>query len=537
MNAIVKSATLAVDPSRTLQAMRHSFTNKRKAFSELLQNAARSGATAVHVTWDRDAKTLVVEDNGSGIADFDTLLSFGSSGWSEEVMERDSPFGIGFLAGVFAAEEIEVESNGLRLTAKSAQILSMQPVLLQSSSRTVGTRVVLYGYNVDLQIGRILDGYPIPVFFNSTEVERPHAVDQGTWIDSPIGKIRMPDQLPRPEQFIAYLQGFQIESGAIFPGDSAMPVVHLDPKLFKGRLPDRDRLVEPEDWSYLIREAMREVIRARLTRELAEDRDRCLVTHAKGILNWSLTDLFNGLDALPGQFFSTANSPEERGGVVAATRLSGVLSRHDLSKRRLLSDGKVSSPVEELYAHLMGVTLVNALLVHSLSKSHWLHALLNESEAPEQPEEQSEIEEASVVVEAIDCRDNRHVTVSYVEADVRLCSSIKLHGVFGTATVEGNHGVCLSDGSGAIIYVTASTTVDVLKQVVHCEDLSEAQFYEAAREFRLVMADMLGTPPSELLQQLLRHSDVVNLIPRSCFKQAFRVEVDECGRMTLSAFD
>ena len=46
---------------------------------EILQNARRAGATEVRIT-NKDGY-VIVEDNGSGIADFQKLLDLGGSGW------------------------------------------------------------------------------------------------------------------------------------------------------------------------------------------------------------------------------------------------------------------------------------------------------------------------------------------------------------------------------------------------------------------------------------------------------------------------
>ena len=70
------------------------------AFSELLQNSRRAGATRVRVTLagsDGDL-AVTVADDGAGIADPALLLSFGENGWSEDLVQREDAAGMGMLS-------------------------------------------------------------------------------------------------------------------------------------------------------------------------------------------------------------------------------------------------------------------------------------------------------------------------------------------------------------------------------------------------------------------------------------------------------
>ena len=66
---------------------------------EMLQNARRSGATAISI--ENDDNGFSITDNGIGIADPSLLLRFGGSGWAEETTGHEQPAGMGFysLAG------------------------------------------------------------------------------------------------------------------------------------------------------------------------------------------------------------------------------------------------------------------------------------------------------------------------------------------------------------------------------------------------------------------------------------------------------
>ena len=65
--------------------------------SELLQNARRANASRVDITTRYD-RTVTISDNGHGIADPATLLSFGQSDWSVETARAEDPAGMGIFS-------------------------------------------------------------------------------------------------------------------------------------------------------------------------------------------------------------------------------------------------------------------------------------------------------------------------------------------------------------------------------------------------------------------------------------------------------
>ncbi len=76
-----------------------------QAFTELIQNSRRSGATRIAVTTevvndDQASPTIrvTVSDDGDGIADPAVLLSFGESGWDQDTAQREDPAGMGVYA-------------------------------------------------------------------------------------------------------------------------------------------------------------------------------------------------------------------------------------------------------------------------------------------------------------------------------------------------------------------------------------------------------------------------------------------------------
>jgi len=63
---------------------------------EILQNARRAGATEVRIH-NKDG-FVTVQDNGSGIDDFQKLLDLGGSGWDEKMEAGEDPAGVGLFS-------------------------------------------------------------------------------------------------------------------------------------------------------------------------------------------------------------------------------------------------------------------------------------------------------------------------------------------------------------------------------------------------------------------------------------------------------
>ncbi|MCK4489892.1 MAG: ATP-binding protein, partial [Anaerolineales bacterium] len=72
------------------------------SYKEIIQNALRAGAKTIQVSYNAD-QTLIVEDDGQGFDDIDSLLTIGDSGWGDEVVE---PAGVGIFAAPAFAEEV-----------------------------------------------------------------------------------------------------------------------------------------------------------------------------------------------------------------------------------------------------------------------------------------------------------------------------------------------------------------------------------------------------------------------------------------------
>jgi hypothetical protein len=86
-------------------------------WTELLQNARRAGATVLEISIEELTQAtgpcrIVVQDNGRGIEDFQSLLTLGGSGWEAETQVREDPAGMGFFS--LCRSMVEVHSGNRR---------------------------------------------------------------------------------------------------------------------------------------------------------------------------------------------------------------------------------------------------------------------------------------------------------------------------------------------------------------------------------------------------------------------------------------
>ena len=92
--ALESSIVSSVNESRFLEHMRTLFSTSTTVLAECLQNGRRAGASQIDFDYDVSTSTLTITDNGCGIADFRALVTVAESGWSEETMSSEKPFGI-----------------------------------------------------------------------------------------------------------------------------------------------------------------------------------------------------------------------------------------------------------------------------------------------------------------------------------------------------------------------------------------------------------------------------------------------------------
>ncbi|MCC6504887.1 MAG: ATP-binding protein, partial [Aquimonas sp.] len=298
----IAEVAVAADASSVLRLMAATFSNANKAVLELVQNGRRAGASRIEIITTEN--TLTVVDDGSGIDDFGNLLAIAKSGWNEAIQKDESPYGAGFLSALFAAEHLSVSSRGKTMRGKTADIIERLacPIEPDPQAPKKDTSVTLQQTVSALKVSDMeffLRGFPIPVLINGNEIRRDHA-DEGNFDDTPIGKIRL---ALNSQNWVAYLQGMRIASFDTYR-DQDRTVVHLDPTRFKGRMPDRDQLIEHEHQVKVIQSEMQALARRQLLQlreNMPADEFAQLTTMFN---NWRAWDLLNAVDVLPHSVFS-----------------------------------------------------------------------------------------------------------------------------------------------------------------------------------------------------------------------------------------
>lgn len=143
MTTHLETITGMVSPAMLGKADRLFRNDDTGVWSEILQNARRAGATLVEISIEQvepEECFITVQDNGSGIGNFQQLLTLGESGWDEVTETREDPAGMGFFS--LCRSEIQVSSGGRRVTISPLVFLGKERAQVQElDPPIVGTRI------------------------------------------------------------------------------------------------------------------------------------------------------------------------------------------------------------------------------------------------------------------------------------------------------------------------------------------------------------------------------------------------------------
>ena len=109
---------------------------------ELLQNARRAGASivTVEITESNKQCEILVTDNGSGIQDFQNLLTLGASDWNPAIVKLEDPAGMGFFA--LCHSEVEIHSGRKRTTLRPEVFLGRTEAdVFETEEAIAGTQI------------------------------------------------------------------------------------------------------------------------------------------------------------------------------------------------------------------------------------------------------------------------------------------------------------------------------------------------------------------------------------------------------------
>ena len=371
-----------INEEGALKNQRYAFTDRYTLLSELMQNARRAGASEVRIDYDRRARMLSVLDDGSGIDDFQTLLTFSESGWDSATRDEERPFGVGFSKCLYAATRCVVNSRGHQIDFETEAALMKHLIDVVSVRDQPGTSVVLYGVELPelaQRIKRLCWGFPIPVVFNGKSIERPYAIDQMGFADTEIGQIHVAGTVDgaATRDTLVFLQGFCVLA-PLYCCENPN-VVHLDPRRFIARLPDRDKLIDEEEQRRHIEAAIAGLWRSALQAH-KEELDAFVFADLffAAARLWDAIDVFNDVPVLPREICSRITGYPYRQGCDGADylgKLTQALTREavEAGEVRLcdLEAPHAQNMALWMFARARDFVIVRAF---ALDRQHWVRA-------------------------------------------------------------------------------------------------------------------------------------------------------------------
>ncbi len=290
---------LKTNQNRLIANLRYAFT-PYSMLGELLQNARRAGAQHIHIT-ARD-NTLIVRDDGSGIADLQTLIFIAESGWDQELQNRENSFGMGVLSTLYFAETLAVHSGDKAFCAPTASIIRGDAIEVYTKPYCSGTEIQLDGVQspqaelnlaqwLEQQLKRLCEAFPVEVIFNGTEIDHPLAETSLPWRDTPMGRVLI-NLSGRSWQSRCFLQGLPIAQKHV---SSHHQVILLRDDIL-ARLPDRQSLLNGEEEHPRIQAAINAAYRQALieAKENLAGADFVLL-HGETCLSSQNADLLNDI--------------------------------------------------------------------------------------------------------------------------------------------------------------------------------------------------------------------------------------------------
>jgi hypothetical protein len=403
----------SVNEQRLFEHVKSMFTTTVTFVAELMQNARRAGSESVSFVYNEADDQLEVFDTGCGVADFRALISIAESAWSQEVMDEDRPFGMGFMSVCFAAKNgIEVASRGSEILFTGEDVIARRPIALRTSDFIGGTRVRLKGLspgwnNTQKAILRFAKGFPIPVILDGKPVSRDDAKENLVGEVTSVGFIHVPavhrqelrealrdrggrhrilrtDSMFKAHSPWVYLQGLPCGSA---PSSSHHPIVHLDNGRFEVRMPDRDTLIDQEKALKEVASEVRGIWRRFLVAERQSLGDAEFaeaywdVAHATGA-----EDLLNEIDLIPARALMTISSYPvlQRWGESYFSGIEKAVTRNEVESGQVTLYRDVDDDEsKDAFLRLVWALKAGATFVDALPEGHWASAHLTHLDDPE----------------------------------------------------------------------------------------------------------------------------------------------------------
>ncbi len=305
----MKEVAMKVNQANLVKSLKFSFTNKTTVLGELMQNARRANATQVVFEFAPETKILRVTDDGCGIDSIETLLTVAESGWDADVVAQEHPFGIGFLSALFACRHMTVVSKSGRISVNTDDVLSFKPVIVSPVTDWDGiTAITMLGVDLEIEqiesmLNQLAQGFPIPVEFNGTSLDRKCALDSGLhFVDTEIGAVYLDgvdNSNSTVRDFEVYLQGLPVYKSYSNHRVSMKHVIHLDSSRFYARLPDRDKLIDEKEVIALVRTVLAQEMEKHFTLFKTTAPADVFVLFYDTLKHWKLLSLLNDVPVVP----------------------------------------------------------------------------------------------------------------------------------------------------------------------------------------------------------------------------------------------
>lgn len=494
-----------VNEEGTLRNQCYAFSDRFTLITELLQNGRRAGATLIEVSHDPVSQTLRVIDDGHGIEDFSTLLTFNESGWDEALQGEEHPFGAGFSRCLYASTRCIVTSRGKRIDFDTAMALSKAPIAVEKigDDRIPGTRVELHGVDLPDLASRIEDlckGFAVPIEFNGKPLSRLHALTELRPLATAIGDIHLigTHSGRHATGIVAYLQGFRVmtlPNYVIY--DEAPNVVHLNSQEFLARLPDRDTLIDADVQELKVREHVRMAWREALLKRKVQLAPAEFVEDFFDVMRFHRhLDLLNDTAALPRQLCELVNGYPAQ----AHSPYGTYLTQPSAPLRRAqVEDGQVklvsldwvdgANSARWMLARAKGYVVLNK---GQLDDAHWVHPYVVDLNAQ------------AVEVTALNQRVESSIETEWISAEVILCDEVSVR--IGDETV-----VLTDEGlyhEGRFYIPNGEHTGHAVRQCASYVDEHD-RLYESDRDadldtLRHLIRRLRMTDPVEAMRSLLR---------------------------------
>lgn len=547
-----------VSPDGIKRTLADMFTKEVTFLTELCQNAQRAGASRIDIDYLEAEGVMMITDDGSGFSDegWESFFTVGRSGWGDEVVREQNPFGIGCAACLYAATEICITSGQHQVHFHTDALFSGCEVDRQEVKPFSIGSVIALKLKSEINVERLLksaetvfEAFTIPVFINGVEIDRPLSLDANRkFIDTEIGKLTLvKDELAKSRSrssvrhldvgFI--LQGFKLSDSAKSPD----AWIHLQSDKHRARVPDRDCLVgDVSSVKEKAKKILSEVFRQQLTEQLeAVGLETFVVDHwfeAKTYAPELIARapvpgyLFVQPDTIPYEDYDgyCSNTHWYDGGIPKTYSEEDLKNEHvfdTISVYGVADDGDYSFVVGN-YAYLVSNQFLN---VCDLPAGHWLYHKIIQTDVDD-----SEVQ-ASISPRG-DIKEFNVSTAGYYGQHIVLCDSFELE-LSGLTNMNGDpvsigSVVCEDEAiwfAGTIYIASKCNSVEsVCRQTVNMNksewdfELDEDYLSKVEDELWSVVRIKRGGSISDLLRDLIQeHNPELRVIADGLIGKEYRL--------------